>query len=64
MPIDKKVLDFLKDFKPTPELMEEIGEILDKSNDDFEKRRAENARFTSECRCHTGGICYFHTKFM
>ena len=70
MPIDNgKLLEYfekkkgLPDLVITPELIEKTNKILSEMADRHDKQRIENDRFTSECRCHTGGICYFHTVF-
>ena len=53
----------IPEFNITPELIKEINHILKEMGDRHDKQRIENDRFTSECRCHTGGICFFHTLF-
>ena len=47
----------------TPEMIEDINKTLKESAEYWEKIERANASFTSECRCHTRGICYFHTRF-
>ena len=47
----------------TPQMIEDINKTLKERGEYWDKIEQENRSFTSECRCHTGGICYFHTRF-
>jgi len=67
MPVDRSKLSGLfsgVEIKLTPEDIAEMTLVLEDSAKRREKREREDNKFISQCNCHTGGICYFHTRFM
>ena len=55
LPNEKEMARIKREYKPSSETLRRIKM--------FEDGAKASRDFVSRCRCRTGGVCFFHTKF-